>query len=78
MPYFSELTPSALEAIDLISRNALASGSCRKNTATQPGASALRLMVRLNHQLAGAEFNRLRGLMPSETDFFDENLLFRR
>ncbi len=40
------------QAVDLISRNALASGSRCKNTAKQPGANARRLMVRLNQQAA--------------------------
>jgi hypothetical protein len=39
----------------LISRNALASGFRSKNTAKQPGANALRLIVRRNQQPARAE-----------------------
>ena len=49
-----------LQTVELISLNALASGFCFKNAANLTGASALRLMKRLNQYTASVRFCRTK------------------
>ena len=60
-----------METIALISRNALASGFRRKQTAKkQQGANALRLMARLNQQPANRKDSKIARVLFG---FADQN-----